>query len=49
MQIVRLTALLVILFLVSGMSWIREKPLPKPDTPEIKIIAVGCTNGQAVR
>jgi hypothetical protein len=39
---IRLIALLVILFLVSGMGWIKQKPLPKPDAPEIGIVKVIC-------
>jgi hypothetical protein len=49
MQIVRLIALLVILFLVSGMGWIRQKPVPKPDAPEIQITSTRCADGQTIR
>jgi hypothetical protein len=42
MQIARLTALVVILFTVLGMGWKPQKPLPKPDAPEITIYTVKC-------
>jgi hypothetical protein len=39
MQIVRLV---IIALIVMGMGWIRQKPLPKPDAPEIGITKVVC-------
>jgi hypothetical protein len=49
MQIVRLIALVLVLFIVSGMGWRPQKPLPTPDAPEIRIIAVRCADGQTIR
>ena len=42
MQIAKIIVLLVILFFISGMGWKPQKPLPKPDAPEIRIDRVVC-------
>lgn len=38
----KVAVLILILFIVSGMGWRPQKPLPKPDAPEIGTVSVKC-------